>query len=739
MGFARVLVFFFFVFFVGCAGEIHLTSLETAEKAGSFDGKESKDGGTTNNNENDTTMLAHSLSLGDHHGCLVHNKKIKCWGMGQSPFDNLTRNVATPTVQLNEIEAKQVSSGSLLFNCAINKDDNLICWKSGKTVYQRFGTSHKYITVANSSSSQNMCAITTLNELHCWYAYSLERSEEYKVIDPGTKFRSVSYGKDHACALTLQGNIRCWGMNYVGQLGDGTKDPQSRVVDVISSEKFSKLSLGGATSCAISDKKKLYCWGNNGTGQLGIGTAGVGEEKFYPTLVTTVENFKDISVGSNHTCAITEVGKLFCFGKNMNGQLGLGDTVNRTLPTLVLGNRFYKEIFASDTFTCALSTKHELFCWGAALMGQLGNNDFAFMDELKKVSQNNHYNSYSTGNFHMCGINTANKLSCWGHGAWGKLGNRQDGDKSTPQPILPEKYFNQVALQSYHGCAVSSENHVYCWGLSNDGRLGTGAPNNHDHPVRIKTDENHVYVAVGSGHSCAITDENKIQCWGDNDSGQLGDANLGVDKLIPVFIDSENRYLKVALGMSHTCAIDLNESIECWGSNIVGQLGNSNNSTSGVPVKVNSSEKFSDIALGYHFSCALTSNYSESPGSIYCWGHNLFGQLGTGDFDSRNTPTLLETQDKFIKIAARGDRICALNTEGELYCWGMSWKREDVVNQYTRPELIQSDEFFTNLDMGSMYICAKNTSNELHCIGNEYYGVMGNGTGFYTSPQLASF
>ena len=133
--------------------------------------------------------------------------------------------------------------------------------------------------------------------------------------------------------LDVLSKVWCWGYNYYGQVGSGDNTNYNTPNQVSLENDAVKVALGYTHSCAIDILSKIWCWGSNGMGQLGIGNY---EDKNTPTeIVGLSSGASDISLGGYHSCMVDKLFKLFCWGDNRNGQLGIGagSASNEITPT----------------------------------------------------------------------------------------------------------------------------------------------------------------------------------------------------------------------------------------------------------------------------------------------------------------------------------------------------------------------------------------------------------------------
>ncbi|HEY1874157.1 MAG TPA: hypothetical protein VGG67_07135, partial [Steroidobacteraceae bacterium] len=185
-----------------------------------------------------------------------------------------------------------------------------------------------------------------------------------------------------------------------------------------------------------------------------------------------------------------------------------------------------------------------------------------------------------------------------------------------------------IAGGAHHTCALSSAGAVQCWGENAHGELGNGTGLNSSTPVAVSgLSSGFVAIAAGNGYACALSSAGAVQCWGDNQFGQLGNGKSHMIERTPVAVSRlSGKVVAIAAGDFITCALSSAGAVQCWGENSHGQLGDGMHNNSSTPVAVSGlSSGFVAIAAGTGHACALGST-----GSMQCWGDNEFGQLGNG-------------------------------------------------------------------------------------------------------------
>jgi alpha-tubulin suppressor-like RCC1 family protein len=214
-------------------------------------------------------------------------------------------------------------------------------------------------------------------------------------------------------------------------------------------------------------------------------------------------------------------------------------------------------------------------------------------------------------------------------------------------------------------------------------------------------------------------------------------------------------FTTVSAGFVHTCGLTPTGAAYCWGANQSGQLGNGSTTEPGVPitrpVAVSGGQSFSTLTAGDGHTCGITTS-----GAAYCWGYNLFGQLGTGSTTNSSTPVAVSGNQIFSALVADGIHTCGLTGSGEAYCWGSNERGQLGVGTTSGPELcfvdpespqacstvpvpVTGDLTFSALAAGTFHSCGVATSGPAYCWGINDAGQLGNGSKTSSSaPVLVS-
>ena len=680
-----------------------------------------------------------ALHTYENHNCAVLGTgQIKCWGrnsygmLGQGDTENRgddsgEMGAALLPVDLGTGRTVAALSVGDHFNCALLDNTAVKCW--GRNNYGQLGQEH-----TRSLGDQ-----------------ANEMGGDLPGIDlsNSAKASALVSGKYHTCVLLDDDTVKCWGYNQHGQLGQGHTDhlgddsgemgDNLPVVDFGTGRYALALDAGEFHTCALLDNGEVKCWGRNNYGQLGQGnTASRGDQPgemgaaLAPVDLGNVGSAVAIAVGGNQSCAQMLDGSWKCWGYNSYGQLGLGDTGNRgtsgshmgdNLPRLDFGTgRTALELHMEENHACALLDDNTIKCWGRDHAGQLGYEQNAARgdqpDELGDALPTVQVGStpvasLARGNEHQCVLFEGGTTACWGRNDWGQLGlgdTDARGDDSgelaglrgidlgTGRSVL------QVAAGSQHTCALLDGGAIKCWGYNGSGRLGLGDTSYRgnepdemgDFLPEVELGGPAVAVAAGGtgeqGTSCAVMADATLKCWGYNGDGRLGQghgvsigadsADMG-DNLPP--IDLVGQVSQVEIGGDHICAVLTDGALKCWGDNEYGQLGlgddNNRGDSSGdmgddLPaVDLGAGNRVSAVALGIYHTCAL-----QEDGAVKCWGRNQYGQLGRGDRNARGDddgemgaalpPVDLGSGRYAIALSAWSNHTCAVLDNSTIKCWG---------------------------------------------------------------------
>jgi alpha-tubulin suppressor-like RCC1 family protein len=401
--------------------------------------------------------------------------------------------------------------------------------------------------------------------------------------------------------------------------------------------------------------------------------------------------FKSMSSSLYHTCAISEDNEVYCWGLGASGQLGNGDVADSSVPVRVLtsdddpdsalpGGVAIEFIAAGVSNTCA-ATASDIYCWGADSYGKLGNGGTTGSvtkptkvfddadDPQSKLTASGTVTDLTAGAHFVCAVKDNYFIYCWGDGQYGALGNNASASSSLPVRTVQGAIASDVVHISaggLHTCYSAANNEIWCWGYGYYGQIGDGTTYQTSmRPYKVQTNADSAssqlpsgvdILAVSSGyyHTCVLASDGAAYCWGRNLEGQLGTNNgtvLGqnprarkvrnyaenTDSELPAGV----KFVSLASGKYHSCALGDDDNIYCWGRGTGGQLGDGAPYTSGTAIRVRKDADDTRSALpasatinflvAGDSSCAVT----EYDGT-YCWGVGSDGQMGNGTTTASN-------------------------------------------------------------------------------------------------------
>lgn len=270
-------------------------------------------------------------------------------------------------------------------------------------------------------------------------------------------------------------------MNTEGQFGNGIADgsPQPATVSATGITTAVSVTVGEKHTCALLENGQVWCWGHNINGQVGVNS---GNSVLSPAMVNLAETADAISAGNNHTCVVLSTDDIQCWGDNSSGQLGDGTNLGGSTPVYVVagdGVSLVKgaTISAGFSHTCSVQTNGRIYCWGLNTSGRLGIGVVSVdTKKAQQVINITSASSVSAGYYHTCARLTDGSVQCWGANDWGEVSPTNLGGR----------YFGPIAVASM--TSTSS-------------------------------------VSTGYGFTCALVGT-KFKCYGKNDSGQLGTGSM---------------------------------------------------------------------------------------------------------------------------------------------------------------------------------------------------------------------
>ncbi|MCD6500044.1 MAG: hypothetical protein J7M25_17265 [Deltaproteobacteria bacterium] len=319
-----------------------------------------------------------------------------------------------------------------------------------------------------------------------------------------------------------------------------------------------------------------------------------------------------VSAHGDRTCGLKEDGTVWCWGRAL-----VSMTPPNSEPTRPNGLIDVVDVSVGQDFACAVKSDHSLWCWGLSTHGELGQNDTIAHDNPVQV------------------------------------------------PMLPA--IVEVGAGDNHVCARAENGTFYCWGANDHGQLGDGTTTERHSPTSITLPYTPTQIGqMGKDTSCILGKDTSlmhgghIMLWGANDQHQAGESNQNNVLAAVGFglpgMDAVTGPKSVATGFVQSCAVKSAGSLWCWGRG------------TGTASQVSGLSNVLDVSVSITDNVCVTT----SPGTVYCWGYNQYGELGNGTTNGvwTSTPVQVHAIDNGSDITQGERHVCTLTTEGQIWCWG---------------------------------------------------------------------
>lgn len=404
------------------------------------------------------------------------------------------------------------------------------------------------------------------------------------------------------------------------------------------------------------------------------------------------------------------------------GSVACADTTTQGTPLSLTANPAAGSVFAG---------------WGGACSGNSPSCSIALNSDTSVIAYFR-TTQVSTGAYHTCGLKMDGTVKCWGRNNEGQLGRgttQNTGNTDIPVAITNLTNVVAVAAGGYHTCALLVGGSIQCWGRNSEGQAGGGSVDTFSAPTPVFNVAPALAIAAGGYHSCELVSNGTVACWGYNHDYEV--AVLSQDAVVPAAtVANVAGAVAITAGAYHSCALLANGSADCWGYNHDGETGPSPSPFNSIPIAARQIDAATGAGVqgttaqgGYH-TCALLTG-----GSINCWGFNGHGELGNGT-ESGPQPvgtavTVIGLPGPAGWVAAGGYHSCAI-VSGSVLCWGANESAQlgrgtsggDVII----PGVISgSQPPALTVDAGAYHTCAvfSGAPDDIRCWGRNTEGQVG--------------
>jgi alpha-tubulin suppressor-like RCC1 family protein len=381
----------------------------------------------------------------------------------------------------------------------------------------------------------------------------------------------------------------------------------------------------GSSHSLLVNEGKVWAWGANENGQLGLGHH---QARFKPTLVPGLSDVRAVSANLGHSLALIADGTVLAWGDNDSGQLGDDTTIDRPLPGVVASLTDVVAVGTGTGSSVALKADGTVWTWGSNFDGTLGTGVPLGETQLTPAPTSlTGIVAISGGGIRTLALKNDGTVWSWGNGLWGAIGDGFQDTRTTPVQVAGLTDVVAISTGGIFSMALTKSGTIYGWGSNSYGSVPAVAPNFTILPVPIDSPNQYVAIAAGAGHAVAIRKDGRVQCWGLNPDGQCAAPWAVIVSINEV--ESVTNACMVAAS-THTLALTASD-IWAWGNNASGQIGD------GIPP----ADRFVPYAV------ALESANSDNDQLPDGWEYANFGNLegdGSGDADADGLPDEQEYQ-----------------------------------------------------------------------------------------------
>lgn len=613
------------------------------------------------------------IALGKNNTCFLEDRnRVWCWGVYE--FSEVAQIELREIIFPDDIqEIEEIESGSY-HACAIDQNQRLWCW--GDNTYNQLG---------NPNQGENL-----FDPLEVFFPDDFVGAQE------------IALGERHSCILDMENKIWCWGDDSFGQLGQGDEKPVEQEFPIILDDAgngMNSIKSGPWQTCAIDQDRRIWCWGKIFSEEILFGLDGRQSDI---ERLAGFRNTESISIGENHLCNIGTNNLSWCIGDDRLGQLGNGgDHLEFLSDSRLLSEKnlepfnpdhYFEKVSLGENHSCALDNNRALWCWGSNERGQLGLSSVIEEERLfsSKVAQLVDFFDFglidlSLGENHSCVLSEDYQIFCWGEGHF--IGHSMRDMQDTDFIDFPLEIFDHPEADDYrllssslkHTCAVTESNQIFCWGRSvlmdalysreEQDLLNYGRPLLLNQPEEIAS-INKIYSA--DERLCLIDDEGELWCLGKVLDGQEEGDDYDLDfQLIP-FPENVTSFIDTCSSKNHSCTLDSGGQAWCWGLNNEGQLGSEDDlgfSHELLRVFQEEGQAFTSLSCGAKSTCAL-----DEQGQLWCWGNNRFSQLGILNAAAQILQaTRIQVPfrvDHWLSVSSGSRHRCAIDEKSQIWCWG---------------------------------------------------------------------
>lgn len=425
---------------------------------------------------------------------------------------------------------------------------------------------------------------------------SIEGLSNIRIIVPN------DYGYGFFFAIDSTGQVYAWGYNGYGQLGLGINNNVSVPALVTGLPEISQIRINEYTVYAITTGGDVYATGENDYGQVGNGSKTT-QRAF--VKIPQLSGIRDIVCRSNVAYAISNDNKVFAWGKGNSWQLGIDlYTSAQTTPAEIRGlsGKRVDEIITNGVTTFAVcNDRQDLYSWGESWFGESGNysetsgipKKVTIISDLPET-----IDEFIIAGQTSFAVMSDGTLYGWGRNGYNELGNGGTFNKSRPEIIENIPKVKQFVFKGSTGIVLGVDGCVYSWGRNPYGEAGTGSQGRIPDAIKLTALGNNIErIFNGNNAMYAVNADGTVYGWGNNNKRQLAIGNTG-DILPPTIIQGISSIVNLEKVNDTIFAADSQDIIYGWGENEYGQVGNNSIDNVAIPFVVSDNEMTTTTGTG---------------------------------------------------------------------------------------------------------------------------------------------
>ena len=464
--------------------------------------------------------------------------------------------------------------------------------------------------------------------------------------------RAVTVGAQHACVLTAESTVQCWGV----------PGPWLSVPNV--SSRVTSISAGDRHNCMTTELGQTVCWGDNEVGQTNV-------PAWLPNDATEVSSDAGVS-------CVVRTSDWCPYGRHFDG-LECVQNERTCDVTNGTGNQSwgtgFRTIERGNGIMCASRIDETQWCWGDNSTGLIPGEPVGLLATPRNAAALRGFRKVAFGSTSACGLTATGQVKCWGSNSSGQLGTGTTLASPMPVSVSLPGFATDVSVASDFACAVLASGDVYCWGANNVLQLGSNGAGSLLPRMAAVSDA--VSISAAGANACVLQVDGGVMCWGSAANYMLGGGATLLGSTLPaspILLSGQplRSVSTISLDESAACAVSAGQAF-CWGQSLVSaRTYSGSRGDAARPTLISGSGGLSSISVGDDHACG-----TRTDGTVDCWGNNASGAQGRPwTTDRAATAGAMWHAGETSGVAAGELATCLLTRGGELKCVGSDARAE---------------------------------------------------------------